>query len=86
MNDQDLLRCPLLQGLDSMHRAQLIGLLNDSGIREKLEQCLAEHTTAAAASGQPLASCTQEKPAGDFEKQVHTWNPQQSPWNRSPKE
>ncbi len=86
MNDQDLLRCPLLQGLDSMHRAQLIGLLNDSGIREKLEQCLAEHTTAAAASGQPLASCTQEKAAGEFEKQVHTWNPQLSPWNRSPKE
>src|SRR3984957_19897397 len=86
MNDQDLLRCPLLQGLDRMHRAELIGLLNDSGVREKLEKCLAEHVSAAEAAGQPLAPCTQEKQGGDFNKQVHSWNPQQSPWNRSPKE
>ena len=86
MNDQDLLRCPLLQGLDQMHRAQLIGLLNDSGVREKLEHCLAEHISAADSSGQAAAACTHEKQPGDFEKQVHSWNPQHSPWNRSPKE
>ncbi len=50
MKDQDLLRCPLLQGLDPMHRAELMGLLNDSGVREKLEKCLAEHTNAADSS------------------------------------
>lgn len=81
MNDQDLLRCPLLQGLDPMNRAELIGLLNDSSIREKLERCLAEHTTA-----QPMATCAHERQPGDFEKEVHSWNPQHSPWNRSPKE
>jgi len=86
MNDQDLLRCPLLQGLDRMHRAELIGLLNDSGVREKLEKCLAEHISAAESSGQPVTACTSEKQPGDFDKQVHSWNPQQSPWNRSPKE
>jgi hypothetical protein len=82
MNDQDLLRCPLLQGLDPMHRAELIGLLNDSGVREKLEKCLAEHTSAA----EPVAVCAHERQPGDFEKEVHSWNPQHSPWNRSPKE
>jgi hypothetical protein len=82
MNDQDLLRCPLLQGLDPMNRAELIGLLNDSGVREKLEKCLAEHTSAA----QPTAACTHDRQPGDFEKEVHSWNPQHSPWNRSPKE
>lgn len=85
MNDQDLLRCPLLQGLDPMHRAQLIGLLNDSGVREKLEQCLAQHTSARESSGQTAASAHERKP-GDFEKGVHTWDPQHSPWNRSLKE
>lgn len=69
-----------------MHRAQLIGLLNDSGVREKLEQCLSEHVNAADASGKPLIACIQEKQPGDFDKQVHNWNPQQSPWNRSPKD
>jgi hypothetical protein len=85
MNDQDLLRCPLLQGLDPMHRAQLIGLLNDSVIREKLEQCLAEHAKASDSTAQPVSACTQRQP-GEFEKGVHSWNPQHSTWNRSPKE
>jgi hypothetical protein len=82
MNDQDLLRCPLLQGLDPMHRAELVGLLNDSGVREKLEKCLAEHTSAT----EPAALCAHERQPGDFEKEVHSWNPQHSPWNRSLKE
>jgi hypothetical protein len=85
MNDQDLLRCPLLSGLDPMNRAELIGLLNDSGVREKLEKCLAEHTSAADSSKQPVAACAQKQP-GEFEKEVHSWNPQRSTWNRSPKE
>lgn len=85
MNDQDLLRCPLLQGLNAMHRAELIGLLNDSGVREKLEHCLAEHTKAAGPSQQTVAACAQRQP-GEFEKEVHSWNPQHSAWNRSPKE
>ena len=84
MNDQDLLRCPLLQGLDRMHRAELIGLLNDSGVREKLEKCLAEHTSTTDSSKE--AVCAQDRKPGDFDKEVHSWNPQHSPWNRSPKE
>jgi hypothetical protein len=84
MNDQDLLRCPLLQGLDRMHRAELIGLLNDSGVREKLEKCLAEHTSAADPSKD--AVCAHDRKPGDFDREVHSWNPQHSPWNRSPKE
>jgi hypothetical protein len=82
MNDQDLLRCPLLQGLDPMNRAELIGLLNDSDVREKLEKCLAEHIKTT----QSPATCAHDKKPGDFEKEVHSWNPQHSPWNRSPKE
>jgi hypothetical protein len=85
MNDQDLLKCPLLQGLDRMHRAELIGLLNDSGVREKLEQCLAEHIKTAESTKEPAAACAQRQP-GEFEKEVHSWNPQRSAWNRSPKE
>ncbi len=86
MKDQDLLKCPLLRGLDPMHRAQLIGLINDSGVRKELEQCLAEHTKTAESSGEPAAACVPGRQPGDFDKQVHSWNPQRSPWNRSLKE
>ena len=48
MRDEDLLRCPLLQGLDSMHRAQLLGLLNNSCVREKVETCLTEYLQSPA--------------------------------------
>ena len=66
-----------------MHRAELMGLLNDSGVREKLEKCLAEHANATDSSKE--ATCAQRQP-GEFEKEAHNWNPQRSVWNRSPKE
>jgi len=40
MRDEDLLQCPLLQGLDAMRRAELLGLLKDSNLRERLEKCM----------------------------------------------
>ncbi len=86
MKDQDLLRCPLLQGLDPMNRAALLGLLNDSSVRERLEKCIAEHETAAESSKEPAVACVQTRQPGEFEKEVHSWNPQHSTWNRSPKE
>lgn len=86
MKDQDLLRCPLLRGIDPMRRAELLGLLNDSNLREKLEECLAERPVAADSTKQRAEQCCETRQPGDFEKQVHSWNPQHSTWNRSPKE
>ena len=80
MNDEDLLKCPLLQGLDAMHRAELLGLLNDSNLREKLEHCLSQH----AADAPQKAACEAE--VRDFQKDVHSWNPQRPIFTRSPKE
>ena len=80
MKDEDLLKCPLLQGLDAMHRAQLLGLLNDSGLREKLEKCLSQH------EGSEAPECAQPAGPRDFDKRVHSWNPQELVFGRSPKE
>jgi hypothetical protein len=78
MKDEDLLKCPLLQGLDAMHRAELLGLLNDSNLREKLEGCLSQH------AGKPNDTCATEE--RNFQKDVHSWNPQKLVFSRSPKE
>ncbi len=86
MRDQDLLRCPLLRGIDPMRRAELLGLLNDSNLQEKLEQCLAERPAAADSLTQLAVHCVPARRPGDFEKQVRGWNPQLPTWNRSPKE
>jgi len=86
MRDEDLLQCPLLQGLDAMHRAELIGLLNDSNLRQKLETCLAEHNQGTDATRQPAAVCAGGPRPQDFEKEVHSWNPKNLIFSRSPKE
>jgi len=78
MDEKDLLKCPLLQGLDAMHRAELLGLLNDSNLRSKLEACLKQH------GGEADAPCATEQ--RNFEKEVHSWNPQKLVFSRSPKE
>jgi len=82
MKEQDLLKCPLLQGLDAMHRAELLGLLNDSNLRDKLETCLSQHGDAEVTP----ATCAAETKRGDFEKEVHSWNPNRLVFSRSPKE
>lgn len=82
MKDEDLLKCPLLQSLDAMHRAELLGLVNDSCLREKLEKCLTQHLQA---EGEPAVTDTASKPR-NFEKDVHSWNPQRLIFSRSPKE
>lgn len=82
MKQEDLLKCPLLQGLDPMHRAELLGLINDSSLKEKLEQCLAQHV-AAESEGEKAGSGW--KPT-DFQKDVHTWDTTTPLWRRSSKE
>jgi hypothetical protein len=82
MKEEDLLKCPLLQGLDAMHRAELLGLINASNLSEKMEQCLADH---AKASPEEVPACVGSEPR-EFEKEVRNWNPQKLIFSRSPKE
>lgn len=82
MKDEDLFKCPLLQGLDAMHRAELLGLLNDSNLRERLEDCLGR--IKAAEPAQSTSQKPSENPS--FDRKVHEWNPKLPIWNRSSKE
>jgi hypothetical protein len=69
-----------------MNRAELLGLLNDSVVRQRLENCIAEHANSADSIQEPAAACVSPRQPGDFEKQARSWNPKLSTWNRSPKE
>ncbi|HEY7616590.1 MAG TPA: hypothetical protein VH744_07300 [Terriglobales bacterium] len=82
MRDEDLLKCPLLQGLDGMHRAELIGLLKDSAVRQNVENCVARlHCVDVKES-----KAQDAEPAREFESRVHSWNRDLPLWRRSPKE
>jgi hypothetical protein len=76
MKNEDLLKCPLLRGLDPIRRAEMLGLLNDSKLGEDLEKCLATH----------LANDSGCSEAQDAETAVHTWRPDLPQGRRSSKE
>jgi len=86
MTDEELLQCPLLRGLDAMHRAELLGLLNYSNLRTNLEKCLADRPRAGEVGESPACSAATPRPAGEFENQVRRWKPETPLWRRGAKE
>jgi hypothetical protein len=81
MANDDAIKCPLCQGHSRINRTELIGLLTDHNLREKIEKYLAELLQT-----EPAAVGAKRPESTDFEKDVHTWNPQLPIWRRSPKE
>jgi hypothetical protein len=73
MRDEDLLKCPLLQGLDATHRSELLALINDGHLREKLEACLIQKKQAADIP--PVNYSNPSPDAPQAEKKVHKWTP-----------
>jgi hypothetical protein len=56
--------------------------LNDSSLRERLEQCLVHLKAVAPPDSQP----EQHSTPTSFQQKVHEWNPKLPIWNRSSKE
>ena len=82
MANDDFLTCPLCQGHSRVSRSELIGLLTDRSLREKIESYLSELLHA----GEPAEVGAGQPQSRDFQKDVHGWNPQLAIWRRSPKE
>ena len=81
MESDELVRCPLCDGLAKVWRSDLIALLTGKSLREKLQKKMAVFTPPAEAdqAGRRLHP-------GEFEREVHNWNPTLSLWRRSLKE
>lgn len=82
MAKNHMLTCPLCQGHSQVNRSELIELLTDLNLRKKLEQYLSE----LVHEGEPAEVGAQQSQVRDFQKEVHSWNPQLPIWRRSPKE
>ncbi len=80
----DVLNCPLCEGHGQMRRSELLRLLEDKSFREKIEKYLSqgkEFTDKVT-----ISTAVDGKQSRDFETEAHSWNPNVSPWRRSPKE
>jgi len=82
MKNEDLLKCPLLQGLDAMHRAELLGLINDSSLRERLDCCLGR----LAEEKHETEPCTKEPHKAGYQDEGPHWNPGTKLWPAGAKE
>jgi len=83
MKDEELLQCPLLHGLDAMHRAEMMSLLGVGDLRDRLERCLTEHSQAQKIE-EPIALASEG--SRPVEKENKNWNCGFPTWTRSPKE
>ena len=80
----DRMKCPVCDGQGEVWRYQLIQYFTDPELRAKIDSYLGktnpeEEDTAEVAQ----APASQSR---DFQKDVHSWNPQLPMWRRSPKE
>jgi hypothetical protein len=76
----DPVQCPVCGGLAKISRAELIRVLTDKELLQKLELYVAELSRASA---EPVAAGAARS---EFDKQVHSWNPENPMWRRSNKE
>jgi hypothetical protein len=76
----EVVQCPLCQGHGEMRQSELAASVTDQGLKKRIEACL---DVISAINAEVDAG--EAKPR-DFQKEVHSWNPQLPIWRRSPKE
>jgi len=84
MASNDPVKCPLCRGLGRVRREELLRILTDPNLDGRIAQLISELTQANTADREGVKA-VQASP-GNFEKDLHSWNPSQPMWRRSPKE
>jgi hypothetical protein len=80
----DLLQCPLCEGQGHVRRYHLVQFFSDPELQAKIAGYLGKDAPDAPDTA-PVLAGTPAK-TRDFQKEVHSWNPQVPMWQRSPKE
>ncbi len=79
-----LLKCPLCEGQGKICETDLIQFFSDPDLKARIEIYLAERRREVPESKEPVGVGAQKE--RNFQKDVHSWNPQLPMWRRSPKE
>lgn len=80
----DLLKCPLCAGQGEVRRSDLIDRLTDCDLRNGLDAFLS--SIIQPEQEDELAAVADTPSTRNFQKDVHSWNPEVPMWRRSPKE
>jgi serine/threonine protein phosphatase PrpC len=86
MANNDVFNCPFCDGHGQLRRSEILDRMASGGLGEKIERQFAD----IAKSGDEQKELTGMPASGskalDFQREVHSWNPQQPLWRRSQKE
>jgi hypothetical protein len=85
-NKETVLVCPLCHGHGEIRQSELSDLFTGDGLRTRISRCLAAAGPTPQEDGDLVAAGARESGSRDFQKDVHSWNPQLPIWRRSPKE
>lgn len=80
----DHMKCPVCDGQGEVWRYQLIQFFTDPELKKKIEAYLGSAHPAQEETAEVAHASVGE--SRDFQKDVHSWNPQLPMWRRSPKE
>lgn len=85
MAQPEVLQCPLCHGHSQVSLSELREFAKSGALQQSIEKLLAAYATAPEVD-QPVSPAKEVAPHRDFQKEVHSWNPQLAIWRRSPKE
>jgi hypothetical protein len=83
--NHDLLKCPVCHGHGEFLRSEVGEQLTSGELKSRLDTLLAEGIPPEA-SLELATAAVRDGESRDFQRDVHSWNPQLPMWRRSPKE
>lgn len=75
------MKCPFCEGRGELERSTVSEMVASPELRRRLEIRIEE-----IVRGEEIPVAASEATERNFQKEVHTWNPQIPMWRRSPKE
>ena len=86
-DNHELLKCPLCEGHGEVRVREVLQLLRDQTLEDKITRGLSEsRTKECEPNPEPELATAARSEQRDFQADVHSWNPQLPMWRRSPKE
>lgn len=86
-DNHDLLKCPLREGHGEIPVSEVLQLLRDQTLEDKINRGLSGNPAKECEPDSELEFATAARSEQrDFQQDVHNWNPQLAMWRRSPKE
>lgn len=85
-NNHDLVKCPLCEGHGEVRVREVLQLLRDQTLEDRIERGLVADAGSEEQPAELVGVAASKPDSRDFQKEVHSWNPQLPMWRRSPKE